>query len=311
MDGRNIKNIKARVARATGIAVRILSIIEGIPFGQYHFEEAMVLRNSLLVSSILFNSESWYNITSAEINLSETADVQLLRSILKVPKSTPQEMLYLEMGCVPLRYLIKKRRILFLHYILQENPNSMIHRFLMTQIRTRKKKDWIVQVFSDLKELEIEEDLDIIRKMKKLKLRNILNQKIKEKAFNDLKLQKEKHSKVIQIRYDTFEMQKYLKSCEIKITKEEAQEIFKLRTRTSDVKTNYKGKYESLECYACKIEQESQKHVIECKKLNEKNEKEPIEYEEIFTGNIKMKIAVAKRFLENTKLREKFKNKKG
>ena len=52
---------------------------------------------------------------------------------------------------------------LFLHYILQENANSMLHRFLMTQIRTRKKKDWIVQVFSDLKELELQEDLDTTR----------------------------------------------------------------------------------------------------------------------------------------------------
>ena len=187
----------------------------------------------------------------------------------------------------------------------------MIHRFLMTQIRTRKKKDWIVQVFSDLKELELQEDLDIIRKIKKLKLKNILNRKIKEKAFEDLKIQKEKHSKVFQIKYDSFEMQKYLKSCEVRITKQEAQEIFKLRTRTSDVKTNIKGKYETLECDACKTEQETQKHIIKCNILNEKNEKEPIEYEEIFTGNVKMKIAIVKRFLENTKLRENFRNKKG
>ena len=95
----------------------------------------------------------------------------------------------------------------------------------------------------------------------------------------------------------------------VKITKQEAQEIFKLRT--SDVKTNIKGKYETFECDACKTEQETQKHIIKCNILNEKNEKEPIEYEEIFTGNVKMKIAIVKRFLENTKLRENFRNKKG
>ena len=79
-------------------------MLEGIQFGQYYFEVALILRNSLLISSLLFNSESWYNITAAEISLLESADVQLLRRILKVPKSTPKEMLYLEYGCVPLRY---------------------------------------------------------------------------------------------------------------------------------------------------------------------------------------------------------------
>ena len=36
-------------------------------------------------------------------------------------------------------------------------------------------------------------------------------------------------------------MQKYFTSCEVKVTQEEAQDIFKLRTR---VKCNYKGKYQ-------------------------------------------------------------------
>ena len=115
------------------------------------------------MSSLLCNSETWYNITKAEINLIESVDLQLLRNIFNVPKSTPKEMLYLELGCLPLRYLIKKRRILFLHYILNEDNNSMIHRFLMTQIKTSKKRDWIVQVMSDLKELNLGEDLEKIR----------------------------------------------------------------------------------------------------------------------------------------------------
>ena len=164
-------------------------------------------------------------------------------------------------------------------------------------------------MFSNLKELEFQEDLENIRKIKKLKLKGILNIKIKERAFKDLKIQKEKHSKVKDIEYNTFDMQKYLKSCEIKITKEEAQEIFKLRTRTSDVKANYKGKYENLECFACENDEETQKHIIiKCKILNENCEQSIPEYEEIYTGNVKKKMIIVKRFLENMKLKEKWKN---
>ena len=91
-DGRNIKNVKARVAKGKGIVTKIMTILEGIPFGNHYFEVAVILRNSLLVSSMLCNSEAWYNVTSAELDLIETVDLLMLRSILKVPNSTPKEI---------------------------------------------------------------------------------------------------------------------------------------------------------------------------------------------------------------------------
>ena len=89
-------------------------MLEGIPFGKFHFEAGVIMRNSLLVSSMLFNCEAWYNITSAEMNLLETVDLMLLRGILKAPKSTPKEMLFLELGLVPFREIIIQRRLGFL-----------------------------------------------------------------------------------------------------------------------------------------------------------------------------------------------------
>ena len=47
-DGRNIKNIKARVSKGKGINSKILTMLEGIPFGNFYFEVAIILRNSLL-----------------------------------------------------------------------------------------------------------------------------------------------------------------------------------------------------------------------------------------------------------------------
>ena len=57
-DGKNIKNIKTRITKGKGIVSRILSIMEGIPFGKYYYEVGIILRNSLLVSSMLCNTEA-------------------------------------------------------------------------------------------------------------------------------------------------------------------------------------------------------------------------------------------------------------
>ena len=97
-DGRNLKNIKARVAKGTGIARKILTMLEGIPFGKFYYEAAVIMRESLLASSVLFNSEAWYNIPNAELDLIESVDLMLSRGLLKAPKTTPKEMLFLELG---------------------------------------------------------------------------------------------------------------------------------------------------------------------------------------------------------------------
>ena len=55
-DGKNTKNIKARKDKAIGATNQIMSIFEEICFGKHHFEVAIVLRNSLLINSLLFNS---------------------------------------------------------------------------------------------------------------------------------------------------------------------------------------------------------------------------------------------------------------
>ena len=64
-DGRNLKNIKARVNKGKGITTKIMTLLDGIPLGGFYFEIAVIFRNSLLVSSMLFNSEAWYNVTNA------------------------------------------------------------------------------------------------------------------------------------------------------------------------------------------------------------------------------------------------------
>ena len=115
----------------------------------------ITLRNSLFLSSILSNSESWYNLTSEERNKLEQADETLLRRILECPSSTPKEMLYLELNCLPIRFVIMSRRINFLSCILREDQNSLISKFLQAQLKSPNKNDWGQTETSDLEILVI------------------------------------------------------------------------------------------------------------------------------------------------------------
>ena len=57
-NGSNTKNIEARTDKGHGIVNQIMSILNEIAFGKYHFEISVILRNSLLISGMLTNAEA-------------------------------------------------------------------------------------------------------------------------------------------------------------------------------------------------------------------------------------------------------------
>ena len=304
-DGRNLKNIKNRVQKGKGIVNKIMSILDAFPFGSAYFQIGLILRNSLLTSSMLCNSEAWYNITNSELNLIETIDEILLRRILNVPKSTPKEMLYLELGCVPYRDLIQKRRLMFLFYILKQSPNSMINRFFESQKNHETSKDWVSTVRRDLREIQIDLSFEEIKLMKKQEFKNIVKRKIEVNAKKKLEEKKSNHSKVKNLKHGYFGMQKYLKQSKMQISVEEMQLIFKLRSRVTNVRMNFKGMHEEWTCQVCQEDNETQEHIVqECKKMNI-NDLEKIEYEKINHGNVEEMLKIARKFKRNIERRDK------
>ena len=143
-----------------------------------------------------------------------------------------------------------------------------MYRFLQTQISNMKKKDWISQVLTDIKELGLDLNLEDIKTMKKSKLKNKLNNAVKEKTFKDLQDKKISHSKVMDIKHTKLEMQRYLKANKSKISQEEAQTIFRMRSRTTEVNLNFRGQHETFECDVCHAEDDNQEHLIKCTQIN-------------------------------------------
>ena len=149
--------------------------------GKYYFETAIILRNSFLVGSILCSSETWYNVTEKEIRTVEQIDESFLRKLMETGKGCPLAMLYLTLGIQPLRFVVKSRRLNFLHYMLNENEDSMLNKFLICQINQPSRGDWIHQTLKDLKEFEINISLDELKNIPKNKFKQIVREKGEEK----------------------------------------------------------------------------------------------------------------------------------
>ena len=89
-------------------------------------------------------------------------------------------------------------------------------------------------------------------------------------------------------------MQDYL--CPNEISVDEAKFIFHVRTRMLDVKTNYSERYTDSLCPICKNEEDTQKHLLECSKLDTDGDivtKLP-EYDHLFSEKLDDKVKIAK-----------------
>ena len=267
-DGRNVKNISSRKNRAAGSVTQIMSILEDICFGNYYFEVAIILRNTLLISTLLTNAEAWYNLTSSDLKELEAVDEMLLRRILECPVSTPREMLYLELGVIPIRYIIIKRRLNFLQYILKEDRNSLIYTFLRAQLENPTTNDWGETVNRDLNEIDMKLEISEIEAMPKATFTAKVKEMVDKVALRNLNKEKQKHSKVSHIHHSKIEMEGYLKPNQSAISVQEANFLFTLRTRMLDIKGNYKGKYNDVICPCCKLEEDYQQHLLSCNYLN-------------------------------------------
>ena len=207
-DGKHSKNIASRRLKGIGICNEISAILDTLFLGPYHFQIALLFRQVMLHSVLLFNSETWLRLTKDNVKKLESVDEMLLRKILITPISTPKIALYLETGCVPIRFIIKKKRIMFLHHILTRNKEALIHRVLTAQISKPVKGDWCIVVREDLDSLGLSNlSFDDISGMSKDNLKLLLNDAIAKCSFEELNSGKLNLSKIAGIVYNKLEIQ--------------------------------------------------------------------------------------------------------
>ena len=144
--GSNKLNILAREAKGWGIISQLINILEKTSVGKHFFKIALLLRDSIFLSSILTNCEVCYGLTKADIEKLENLDKTLLRRIFAVPNSTPITALYLESGTMRIRTIIKARRLKFLHYLVKLPKRNMLSNFFHAQWEHSTKLDLTEQV---------------------------------------------------------------------------------------------------------------------------------------------------------------------
>ena len=237
---------------------------------------------------MLSNSESWYNLSTIDIKYLESIDEQLIRRVFNAHSKTAIEFLYLESGNIPIRFLLKTRRLNFLWYILNEGEETLLHKFFDAQCQNPVKSDWVITVKQDLSDLELVMDFQEIKKMPKSRFKRIVKDKVKSKALEYLLNLQKTHSKLTNLSYNEMKLQDYLRSNNSLTIKEKCF-TFAARSRMIDVHCNFKVGKQNLKCRKCRNMDEDQKHLLECPALADNGmvpvNKVPL-YEDLFKKDV-------------------------
>ena len=144
--------IEERRQKGIGIANQISSMPNSISLGFYYIDIAMMLREAKLVNGTLTNAEVWPYLNKENLSCLEAADLSLMRTIFKAHSKTVCELFFLETGKILFRFVIYKRRLMYLRQLVTINETELTQKVYSVQKLKETKGNWF-QVINEIKEI--------------------------------------------------------------------------------------------------------------------------------------------------------------
>lgn len=116
----------------------------------------------------------------------------------------------MEFGIMPVKFIVKMRRVLYYWHILHRNKNELLFKFYSAQKYAPSEDDWLYQIQKDMADLKLNLSEEEIMSMSHYKFKKVIKHNIEILAISNLKSQKKKKSMKLDIK--KFEPQKYILS---------------------------------------------------------------------------------------------------
>ena len=272
-----------RWEKAQGYSSMCLAMSTETSLGFQIYNIAKLYHMSIFVNGSLLNMETWPHCTKERIESFQRIEQTFFRKILQAHSKTPIEAIYLELGVIPLRYHLIRRRILYLHDIMNRNADELTTMVVEAQKVKSYKGDFYPQVMEDMIELGITND-DLAQG--KETLREKLKAKSKECAFKELIEKAKSHTKIREDIYTNLDGAMHYNNS--RFTPDVSNLIFRLRTRTFMVKNNFRNNYRNTNtlCPLCEEHNDDQDHLLQCCKiLAEYKRKITCKMDDIYSNN--------------------------
>ena len=260
--GNNDGLVSDRIRRGTVAMISISALMSEVNVGIYRISTFLLLYHALFLATTLFNSQTWSNLRKQDIKALTTMQLKFLKRIVGVCSSTSNSFIFLELGVLPIEHEIGKRQIMFLHRILQLDPEDPVNIMFwnLKSFHESGESNWWSEVVVKMEKYKLVCDLNEIKSVSKAVFASRVKKAINETAFLELTENCKSLKKTADLHYNTFGTQQYL----LKLFPEQAKTVFKWRSKTLDLKTHLTYKYNDSLCRRCESMEETVEHIMNC-----------------------------------------------
>ena len=301
--------ITSRIGKGFGAISSILAIVNELPLAHWRVEAGLRLREAMLLNGTLFNSEAWQGISNAEVEQLEKVDEALLRGLLRAHAKVPLEALFLETGTLPIRFILKIRRLCYLKTILQRDDEELVREVYNAQKCDPTDGDFYHLVMADAADVNLNIDEEQISTMKEETYKDNVKCKVREAAFAYLKQKQIGHSKMDNLSYEKLKISKYMNNPIF--NSQSVQMLFALRTRTvRNIKTDFPGMFPDVVCPLGCAHIDSLPNILVCPVLQANIQTnnlviEAVKYQDIFSPDIVKQRQVTELYTQCLEIRDK------
>ena len=137
------ETIEDRRKKGWGKISTIIGILEDVDMKANRLEAGLLLRQSILVNSLLYSSEALSGVTNTQLARIEAIDSALLCKLTGGHTKCASEFNHLETGTWKLRHILSYHRLIYHHNILSRGGKETINKIYRKQKSNSVKGDWI------------------------------------------------------------------------------------------------------------------------------------------------------------------------
>ena len=260
--------IEDRARKGTVCTINTMAECSDASMGQYALSSILLLYKTVFLKTILFNSETWNNLSKNDISKLNSLQTKYLKWMLHTPRGTCTSFTLLELGLLPVTNEIDYRKLCFLHHVLNLPIDDPVREAYEDQKLYSHEPNWFNEVCVLLEKYGVAFDEESIRSLSRNKWKDVIHKAITDYALLSLKSDCSSKSKTKSLTYTALSLQSYFQN----LSPAKARLYFQVRGGVFDVKCNRSYMYHDTICRLCGGDTESVHHVLnECSEIRRSN----------------------------------------
>ena len=261
--------VKDRKKKGEGIIITSLALSSEMIVGKHYLITMVLLYRSVYLYSILCNSQVWSHMIKKEEDILAESQMNYLKRMLKLPSSASNTGILLELGVLPIKYEIHKRKLSFLWHIASLEDSDPVKHMYHTQKEFPFEKNWGNEVSQLCKRYGIESNLASIGTLSKESWKRTVSDAVEIAAFEAMVIKNSSLSKTKDLRYDCLQGQEYLRIQPSDI----ACVLIRLRIKSTLCLKDRTSSSEAIPlCRLCGLLPECIVHAVNCTKVRGNDE---------------------------------------